>query len=150
MTQCRPAPARPARQGGAESGAATVLSLVLGLAFVVLPVLLLVLSIPVWEQRAVDARDAARAAARALAVSQGWPEGALAADAAARAVLSGDGVPADAAGLSLGGALVPGGQVTASVTVEVPAGALPWLGPVGNVPYTAASTQAVSPYRSGP
>ncbi len=133
-----------------DEGEATALSLALGVGFIVLPVLVLVLSVPVWEQRVVDAQDAARAAARALAVAPDWAAGAMAADSAARDLLQGDGVGASQASLDLRGSLAPGSTVTAVVTVQVPVGVLPGVGRVGHLQYSATSSQTVSMYRSSP
>ena len=45
------------------------------------------------------------------------------------------------------GSLDPGGTVTAAVTVVIPAGNLPGLGFVGELHYTASSTEHVDSYR---
>ena len=139
-----------ARRPRGDAGEVTALPLALGVGFIVLPVLVLVLSVPVWEQRVVDAQDAARAAARALAVAPDWGAGALAADGAARELLQGDGVAAAQANLELRGSLEPGSVVTAVVRVQVPVGVLPGVGRVGDLAYSAASSERVSTYRSSP
>lgn len=124
------------------------LSMALGLGLFVIPVLLLVLTIPTWESRMVDARDAAAAAARALVVSDSWSEGVAAADQAVSEVAANDALSPDELSVSYGGALVRGGSVSAAVTVTVPAGQVPGIGTFGAVHYTAVSTQHVDDYRS--
>lgn len=138
------------RLGGGERGVATPLSLVLGLAFIVLPVMALVLAVPTWEQRAVDAQDAARVGARALATASSWSGGESSASLAVEEVLLADGLPAGDVRVAFGGSLAPGGTVTASVTVVVPAGLLPGLGAIGQLHYTARSTDHVDSYEDSP
>lgn len=130
-----------------DQGTATPLSLVLGLGLVVMPVLVLVLTLPTWEQRTVDAQDAARNAARALVTSDDWGDGVAAADQAVYEIVSSDGLVAADVALRLAGSLAPGATVTASVTVVVPAGNFPGLGFIGALHYTASSTEHVDAYR---
>jgi|GEM_PF-2159022 len=135
-----------ARRHAPDAGAATPLSLLLGMAFVVLPVMVLVLSVPTWEQRAVDAQDAARAAARALASATSVQSAESSAGAAVQAVMEADGLAASQYTASLSGELVPGATVRATVSVEVPIGELPGLGAMGDLHYTASSTAHVDSY----
>ena len=147
MSLSRPSPSRPS-PSLLEQGSATPLSLVLGMGLIVMPVLVLVLTLPTWEQRAVDAQDAARNAARALVVADDWGDGVAAADQAVSQVVAGDNLVAGDVGLRLAGSLEPGATVTASVTVLVPAGNVPGLGFIGALHYTASSTQHVDAYRA--
>jgi hypothetical protein len=120
----------------------------LGVGFIVLPVLVLVLTLPAWEQRAVDAQDAARNAARALATAGDWAQGEMAADQVVYEMVTSDGLEAGDVSTQLTGSLDPGGTVTASVTVLVPAGNVPGLGFIGALHYTASSTEHVDSYRA--
>jgi len=138
----------PARASRRERGSATALTLILGLGLIVMPVLVLVLMLPAWEQRTVDAEDAARNAARALVVADDWGDGVAAADQAVSEVVTADGLVAGDVSLRLAGSLAPGATVTASVTVLVPAGNVPGLGFIGALHYTASSTQHVDAYRA--
>lgn len=133
-----------------EAGSSTSLALLLGVALIILPVLVLVLALPTWEQRVVDADDAARAASRSLAASGDWAAAVSAAQAAVLAVADGNDLPPGAFTEDFGGSLEPGGQVTASVTVAVPVGELPGLGTVGTLHYTAVSTAHVDSYEDSP
>ena len=136
------------RRARPDRGSATPLTLMLGVGLVVLPVMMVVLSLPAWEQRAVDAQDAARDAARALATAGDWGSGVASAELTVSEMLQGDGLsPADLS-LRCSGSLVADGRVTASVTVAVRVGVLPGLGAVGTLHYTASSTQHVDSYRS--
>jgi hypothetical protein len=130
-----------------QRGSAIPLSLLLGTALIVLPVMVLVLTLPAWEQRAVDAQDAARTAARALVTADNWDDGVSAADEAVAQLEAGDGLPPTDLTVSYSGSLDPGAAVTAAVTVVIPAGNLPGLGFVGQLHYTASSTEHVDSYR---
>ena len=134
----------------AELGSATPVTLVLGLVFIVFPVLVMVLSLPAWEVRAVDAQDASRVAARAMVTADNWAEGLSAAEDAVSAVAEGDGVPEDDVTVTILGSLDAGAQVTASVTVLVPAANVPFLGLVGSFHFTATSIVHVDSYRDSP
>jgi hypothetical protein len=138
---------RPVRD---DAGAATPLSLMLGVGLIVLPVMVLVLTVPTWEQRSVDAQDAARAAARALAMAANWSSGEVSADEVVNEVLYGDGLPGGAVNVAYSGSLVPGSTVTASVTIVVPAGVVPGLGSIGELHDTASSTEHVDSYEDSP
>jgi hypothetical protein len=130
-----------------EVGSALPLTLMLGVAFLVVPIMVLVLTLPAWEDRTVDAQDAARNAAEALASAGDWADGVYAANLAVSQVVTGDGlVPTDVAAV-YAGSLDPGGTVTARVTVVIPAGNVPGLGFVGQLHYTATSIVHVDSYR---
>ena len=109
--------------------------------------MLLVLTLPTWEQRAVDAQDAARNAARALVTADNWGDGVSAANQTVSDLVVGDGLPSEDLTVTYSGTLDPGGTVTAAVTVVIPAGNLPGLGFVGELHYTASSTEHVDSYR---
>lgn len=133
-----------------ERGSATPLTLLLGLLFIVFPVVVVVLSVPAWEERAVDAQDAARVAVRALATADDWADGIATAQEAVWMVTDGDGVPVNDVEIEFGGSLTPGAEVTAEVTVVMPATSVPFVGQVGSISYTAVSTAHVDSYRAGP
>ncbi|HVA44476.1 MAG TPA: hypothetical protein VNF50_13420 [Acidimicrobiales bacterium] len=130
-----------------QSGSAP-LSLTLGLGLMVIPVLLLVLTLPTWEARTVDARDAASAAARTLVTSDSWSDGVVSADQLVQEIGATDGVGGDQISVSLEGSLSRGAEVSAKVTVLIPAAQIPLIGAVGSLHYSATSTQLVDEYRS--
>ena len=133
-----------------ELGAATPLTLMLGVLLVIMPVMMLILMVPVWEQRSVDAQDAARAAVTALVVASSEASGVVAGQQAANEVFQGDGIPAREVSVAFTGQDVPGGSVTASVSVVIPVGRLPGLGAIGDLYYTARSTEHVGSYEDSP
>lgn len=136
--------------GRDDQGSSTAVTFLLGLAFIVIPVLVIVLTLPAWEQRVVDADDAARLAASSLANADNWSDGVNQAEAAVWQVVAGQGLSPDDVAESFAGSLQPGSQVTASVTVTVPLGAVPGLGRVGDLHYTATSTAHVASYEDSP
>jgi hypothetical protein len=129
-----------------NAGAATPLTLLLGMAVIFFPVTMLVLSVPTWEQRLVDAQDAARAAARALATANSVQDAETLANQAVAAVMEADGLPAGQFQATYSGELVPGALVRAAVSVQVPISQVPGLGAVGDVHYTATATAHVDSY----
>jgi hypothetical protein len=132
------------------NGGFAALSLMLGLAFVVMPVLVLVLSLPVWLERAAAAQDAARLAARELATAPDWAEGTSQAQSVVWQLAKAEGWSAASYSLDFAGTLMPAGTVSARVRVAVPVTVVPFLGPVGHVEYSAVSVAHVDSYRSGP
>jgi hypothetical protein len=130
-----------------QRGSSIPLTLLLGTTLIVLPVMILILTLPAWEQRVVDAQDAARSAARALVTADNWDDGVSAANEAVALLESGDGLPSGDVSVAYSGSLDPGATVTAAVTVVIPAGNLPGLGFVGQLHYTASSTEHVDSYR---
>lgn len=133
---------------GAEDGYVS-LELVLGLALLVLPIALLVLTLPTWLARQNLARLAAQQAARAGVIAASPEQGA----AAAGTVVADAGLdPATDLRVSWqpGSSFARGGLVTARVTVESPAVSIPFLGGVGSFPLTATYSERVDRYRSGP
>lgn len=124
------------------------LTMTLGLGLLVIPVLLLVLTVPTWEERTVDARDAAANAARTLVTADTWAAGVAAADQTVATEATNDGLTASQMVVNYRGALTPGATVTATVTVTIPAGTIPGIAAFGTLHYTASSTQHVDSYRS--
>lgn len=141
---------RRLRAARADDTGFAPLTMMLGLGFLVIPVLLLVLTVPTWEERTVDARDAAANAARALAIAGTWTTGVSTADQTVTEAATNDGINPTQIVATYRGALTPGTTVTATVTVTIPAGTIPGIGAFGTLHYTASSTQHVDSYRSIP
>lgn len=130
-----------------ERGTAA-LELPLAVGLLLVPVALVVVSLPAWPERQTLARAAAAEASRAVALAASWDEGvaeaqAVVADAARNAGFG----PGDLT-LDLTGGLERGATVTASVTVDMPALPLPLVGTVGRWSWTADHTERVDDYRS--
>jgi hypothetical protein len=116
--------------------------------FILIPFGMMVLSAPTWVERQTAARDAAAEAARLLVVSDG--NGSTTAAEVIRRIEDGYGLPVGTLVASVPtDRLMPGGTVTVTVTVEVPALSLPILGAVGSVDWTAEHTERVPDYGAG-
>jgi hypothetical protein len=136
------------RRLGLEDGYVS-LELVLGLALLILPIALIVLTLPTWLARQNLARLAAQQAARTGVIAASPEQGV----SAARTVAADAGLdPAKDLRVAWdpGSSFARGGLVTVKVTVESPAIAIPFLGSFGSFPLTATFSERVDEYRSGP
>ena len=147
MNRCR----RRWPVSGRERGFAAI-ELSAGIALLVLPVALLVLTLPEWSGRQGLARLAARDGARAVALT-GWCDPAVG-ERAAASIASGAGLPEGALHVVVdcvaGTALARGGDVTVRATVRMPAIAVPLIGSVAAWSWTAVHREPVDPYGSRP
>jgi hypothetical protein len=138
------------RRPGQEGFAAIELSV--GIALLVLPVALLVLSLPEWSSRQNLARLAARDAARVVGL-RGWCDQ-HAGERAVDEIAGGAGLPDGSLRLALdcvpAAPLLRSGTVTARVTVEIPAVTVPLIGSVPRWAWTAVHQEPVDPYGSRP
>ena len=131
-----------------ERGEAAALEMMFVIGFLLLPTVVGLAQIPRW----VDARStgelAAQEAARQVVLS-GDVSGA---EELARQIVVNHGWGEDAfRGLSVTGSASPGGSVTASVTVEVPAIVVPVVGGVGGgFSRTWSHTEVVDTYTEDP
>jgi len=134
---------------GTESGFVAT-EFAFGVAVLVLPVALLVLTFPRWSERQVTARVIAREVARRTARDRVCDRGAALEIGASMArnlgVVPGD-VQVDLA-CADGSGLVPGSDVEARVTVAMPAVQLPGVGAVGAWSWTARHREPVDRYVS--
>jgi len=131
------------------NGGYVSLELILGLALLVLPITLIVLTVPTWLARQNAARLAAQQAARVAVVSGSPDQGRK----AARTVATDAGLdPAKNLTVAYepGSSFARGGLVTVKVTVQTPAAFIPFVGGVGSFPMTATFSERVDLYRSGP
>lgn len=123
-----------------------------GVALLVLPVALLVLSLPQWSSRQGVARLAARDAARVVALA-GWCDRDAARGAVDRIAADADLAPG-ALDLTLdcvaSAPLPRGGAVTVRVTVGMPVLDVPILGRAAAWSWTAQHREPVDPYGSRP
>jgi hypothetical protein len=121
---------------------------VAAVAFLLLPAVVLVASLPTWAERKHAATIAAREAVRQL--QRDWPDGEPArAELVARYAAAGHGVAAGDVRVrvtSVG--LAPGDQIRVDVRVRMPAVTVPGLARVGSWNYTAVASLRVDDYRS--
>ncbi len=124
--------------------------LALGIGLLVFPVALLVLTLPTWSERQSTGRAMAREVARTVTV-EGTCDQAAANDVVSTMAHNLGLDPADvsvALDCASGAPLPRGGRLTASVTVVIPAVAIPGIAQVGERRWTARHTEAIDPYRS--
>lgn len=135
---------------GSRGSAAIELSA--GVAVLVVPVALVVLSVPTWSWRQDVARLAARDVARAVTL-RGVCDADLA-DRIASDLAAGAGVPRTALRVTLdctaSAPLGRGGTVTARATVDMPTTVVPLVGRVTAWSWTAVHREPVDPYGSQP
>lgn len=137
------------RQRRAERGSAPV-ELPLAIGLLLLPVALLVITLPAWPERQTVAQSAAAQASRTMALAGSWDEGAAEARAVVARAATNSGLdPADMS-VELVGSVERGASVTARVRVAMPGLAVPGLGPVAGWTWTASHTDRVDDYRSFP
>ncbi len=138
------------RVRGDEGFVAVELSL--GVAMLLLPVTLVVLTLPTWSERQAAARAIAREVARAAAIAGACDE--QQAQDVADEMAAGLGIPDELDRVALdcppGGALARGGEVTATVTVTMPAVDIPTIASLGAWRWTAGHRQQIDPYLSTP
>lgn len=135
-----------------ERGFAAV-EFVAGLGLLVLPIAVVVLSVPVWAETQTAARTVARESARVLAVADDDTSGRRDAAAMADQVAANLGVELVAGPTFTGTVEGPAGQeseVTATVTVRLPLLGLPFLTDLAAVDWPVAHAEPVDPYRSRP
>lgn len=132
-----------------ERGTVAVeLSLALGLFLV--PVALLVITIPTWPERQTVARAAAIEASRSAALADSIDEGIEHGNAAVAQAARNYGLDADQFRVVWDGSFGRGQSITARVTVRMPALVVPGLTAVEAWSWTASHTERVDDYRSLP
>ena len=144
--------ARRVRSPVAREGGFVVVELAAGIAFLVLPVALLVLALPSWAERQSVARVVAREVGRTVA-----RDGRCSADDArqlAAVVAVNHGLAGDDVSVTLGcvpGAPLPaGGLVVVAATVREPGLRVPGIGRVGDWSFTARHAEPVDRYAGVP
>ena len=136
----RSAPFKPGQSGFVAVEYALALGLIL------LPVALLVVTLPAWPERQTVARVVAEEAARAAVL-----EGDVAAgEAMAREVSANHGIDPSDITVSWSGSVARGADLTAEVSVVMPAVRIPAVLMVDAWTWTARHTESVDLYRSAP
>lgn len=114
---------------------------------ILFPVMILVLSFPVWVERQSMARVAAQEAARTVALADDTDAGVGAAEQLVAEIATNHGVDSSAMTVTFSGSATRGSSVTATVDVEFPPLSLPLLGGVGSVSWSTSHTERVDDYR---
>jgi hypothetical protein len=142
--------------GSADQGSVPV-EFAAGVALLVLPVALLVATLPQWVEHQSAARLAAREAARAVAVAEDPVAAQATAEALAFEVLANHGITGDAVQrvdvtvpVGPDGRVARGGDAVAHVRVVVPVTVTPLTGTIGGFAWSASHREPIDPYRSLP
>lgn len=130
-----------------ERGTAVVETPV-ALVLLLIPVALLVITLPTWPERQTVARAAAAEAARSAVLAHSWDEGVIAGEDAVARAAENYGLPPGDLAVDWAGSFTRGGSITARVTVRMPALAVPGLGQIAAWTWTASHTEYVDRYRS--
>ncbi len=119
---------------------------VVAIAVLLVPVVLMVAAVPSWIER----RHAATVAAREAAIyaAESFPTDVRNADDVAIVVAANYGIPPDEIDVRLRTDDARGGQVTARVTIDMPAIVVPFVGRVGRWTYTLDYSIRIDDYRS--
>ena len=133
------------RRPRAEGFVATELVLAVGL--LLFPVVMLVGALPQWSERQHAAIVAAREASRVAA--QDWPaDGQADAERTAREVVATYGISQNDVKIVVAPPPGRGGMLTATVTVRMPALAVPLMARVGGWSWSAHESVRIDDYRS--
>jgi hypothetical protein len=128
----------------------------IGMAMVVLPLALVMLSLPSWFARADLGRGLAQDIARTAVRSADLESGLAAADALVAEVAGRAGLSAEAGcsemcvSYRVEGALVRGAEIEATVTIDLPGIFVPFVGTVDLGSWTVAHVERVDDFRSLP
>jgi len=131
-----------------SSGGYAAAEFVLGICLIVVPVTLLVLSLPIWSERQSMAQRAADESARTVVLAPSWDEGVLAGRRVVAEVSRNYGLPPGTLRVEFEGALQRGAAVTSRVTVTMPVLAIPLVGRAAAWHWTAVHVEHVDSYRS--
>ena len=131
--------ANASRRCHGDAGAAAI-EMPLAVGLLLLPIAMVVMLVPQWPERQTVARAAAKEAATLYANAPDAATGAALAQASVDQAAANHGLPAGAMTVALGGEWCRACNVTATVTVEIPAIDIPFAGTVGAFTYSAAST----------
>ncbi len=132
----------------AEGRGQAAIELVASVGLLLLPVVLLVASIPTWSERRHTAIAAAREAS--VVAANGFPgDVGDEAESAAKSVAAAHGVPAEDISVEVRTGEGGSGSVSATVTVRMPALVLPAIGSVGAWSWSTTHTRRTGDYRSG-
>lgn len=131
-----------------DEAGVTAVETPLALVLLLVPVALMVITIPAWPERQTVARAAATQAARTAVLADSWYEATAAGEEAVARTAANYGLAPGDLVVDWDGGLSRGGSVTARVTVRLPALVLPGLGSVDAWTWTASHTEAVDRYRS--
>lgn len=122
----------------------------LAIGLFLIPLALIVITLPTWPERQTVARAAATEAARAAVLADSWEDGIAAGEEAVAQAASNHGFDASDISVSWAGSFERGGSITATVTVRMPALVIPGVTAVEAWTWSSSHTERVDDYRSLP
>ena len=126
------------------------LDVTLAIGLVMMPIVMLVASLPKWIETRSMAELAAQEAARALVLADSQARGEAAGEVVARRIARNHGVDGSSIHVGFSGNLDWGEEVMASVTVTMPILTIPLIGTFTVGEFTADHIERVDDYRSFP
>lgn len=130
-----------------DTGAAAI-ELPLAVGLLLMPIAVIVMLVPQWPERQTVARSAAKEAASLYANAPSRSAGIELAQASVAQAAANHGLPPTALTVALSGDWCRACTVTATVTVDIPAIAVPFAGTLGAFSYTSSSSARIDDYRS--
>ncbi|MEQ8438047.1 MAG: hypothetical protein RIB65_11185 [Ilumatobacter fluminis] len=137
------------RRKGRDTGAAAI-ELPLAVGLLLMPIAVIVMLVPQWPERQTVARSAAKEAATLYANAPSRSVGIELAQQSVAQAAANHGLAPAALTVALSNDWCRACTVTASVTVDIPAVAVPFAGTVGAFSYTTSSSARIDDYRSLP
>lgn len=131
-----------------ERGISGALDMTLAVGLIMLPVVMLVASLPAWVETRSMAELAAQEAARTVVLADDQAGGEAAGTAAARLIATNHGIDGSSLTISYTGVLEWGQEITATVRVPMPVLSIPLIGTFTVGDFTAQHTERVDDYRS--
>ena len=133
-------------------GGAGAVELVLAVAFLIIPVALLLMSLPILAEYRSMGDAAAREAVRACAVASDPRSGQETSERVARQIITERGLAPEGTTIDIDCAVAwrPGGVVTAAVVFEVPAIHIVGIGEIGSITISRSYVERIEAHRSEP
>ena len=120
----------------------------LAIGLIMLPLVMLVASVPRWVETRSMSELAAQEAARRVVLADTQPEGEAAGEAAARQIAVNHGMDGSNLTVQFEGTLDWGEEITARVIVPMPLLSIPLIGDFAATDYVAEHAERVDDYRS--
>lgn len=137
--------------GGGQRGEGGFAAVELAVGLVILAIVAMAtMALTTWSERASTGRRVARVAAQAAAEQTSWGEAEAAGASAAQEAAANYGLRPSEYTVRFAGSIERDGAVTATVSLRMPAVAVPGLSGAGEWTWTTSSTQAAGAYRSLP
>jgi hypothetical protein len=115
-----------------------------------IPVFVIVMSVPSWVERMSFARVAAQEAARAVVLADTLEEGRAQAGVVVNEIAANYDVPSGGSSFALSGELERGATISATVSVQTPTLTIPFITTVGSTTLSSTHSEVVDHYRSLP